>query len=350
MHRFTHNEIDILLVHLDHRIRPGYPQRQHLDRRPRGYLRPGAALPTARPGGARIAQRAYAYFFRTKRNRPRPKVKNAWKRSPRTPSLARVTPLPCATLKCAEPARCWAPASTAIIASVGFHLYTRLLSQAVRQQRIARSLPAQEASAALINQESHLPVNVDLPISVGIPVEYVPDQNMRLRLYRRLADMQSESEIEAMQEEFTDRFGSLPEIVRNLFFQMKVKLRADAAGLASISLEGDQLVLRYPPLPEGVSSRNLPNLGGPVRTGKNAYWISEGNQGEGKRFATLRLPNPGEGLRLPNPGEGLRLPNPGEGLRPPNPGEGLRSPNPGEGSPGGWQVILLDTLLLLTRV
>jgi transcription-repair coupling factor (superfamily II helicase) len=42
-------------------------------------------------------------------------------------------------------------------------------------------------------------------------------------------------------------------------------------------MEGEQIVLRYPPLPEGVSSRNLPNIGPQVRSGKNAFWLPLGN-------------------------------------------------------------------------
>jgi transcription-repair coupling factor (superfamily II helicase) len=61
--------------------------------------------------------------------------------------------------------------------------------------------------------------------------------------------------------------------VINLLFQMKVKLLAEQAHLASVSLESGQLVLRYPPLPEGVSQRNLPMIGLDARAGKNAYWM-----------------------------------------------------------------------------
>jgi transcription-repair coupling factor (superfamily II helicase) len=76
-----------------------------------------------------------------------------------------------------------------------------------------------------------------------------------------------------MAEEFADRFGPLPEEVRNLFLQLTVKIKAEAAGLATIGIEADQLVLRYPPLPDGQSSRNLSNLGVMARAGKNAYWL-----------------------------------------------------------------------------
>ena len=54
---------------------------------------------------------------------------------------------------------------------------------------------------------------MDLPLAIGIPVNYIPDQTMRLKLYRRLADMEDESEVQAMEDEFIDRFGALPEPV-----------------------------------------------------------------------------------------------------------------------------------------
>jgi transcription-repair coupling factor (superfamily II helicase) len=158
------------------------------------------------------------------------------------------------------------------IASVGFHLYTRLLAQAVRGQRVSRGLPS-ASDPALLARDTHMPVNVELPLSVGLPTQYIPDQNMRLQLYRRLADIQSDVELEAMLAEFIDRFGTLPEMVNNLFYQMRVKILAERAGLASVSVENDQLVLRYPPLPEGVTNRNLPSMGNGVRAGKNAYWM-----------------------------------------------------------------------------
>ncbi len=55
---------------------------------------------------------------------------------------------------------------------------------------------------------------------------------------------------------------------------MRVKIKAEGVGLASIGIESDQLVLRYPPLPEGVTSRKLPDLGQAARAGKNAYWLA----------------------------------------------------------------------------
>ena len=50
----------------------------------------------------------------------------------------------------------------------------------------------------------------------------------------------------ALREEFKDRFGPVPEQVENLLYQLKIKLRAEEIGLASITNEGEQIVLRYP--------------------------------------------------------------------------------------------------------
>jgi len=131
-----------------------------------------------------------------------------------------------------------------------------------------------QAPRSLLDIEIKEPVTVDLPLAVGIPRPYIPNQDLRLRLYRRLASLRDESEIDALSAEFGDRFGPFPEMVQNLFYQMRVKLRADAAGLTSINAEGGQLVLRFPVLSEGMAARALPDLGPQVRGGKNAYWCT----------------------------------------------------------------------------
>jgi transcription-repair coupling factor (superfamily II helicase) len=118
-----------------------------------------------------------------------------------------------------------------------------------------------------------IPTSVNLPLSIGIPDAYIADQALRLKLYRRLADINDEGALASIEMEFVDRFGPLPEQVRNLIFQIKIKLLAALAGLASVNFEGRQIVLSYPPLPEGIKARDLPELGFPVMAGKNAYRI-----------------------------------------------------------------------------
>ena len=125
-----------------------------------------------------------------------------------------------------------------------------------------------------------MPVNVDLPLAIGIPAEYIPDTDLRLRLYRRIADLRDETEIDALASEFRDRFGAPPEMVQNLFYQMRVKLRAEQAGLAGINWESGQIVLRFPAPAEGTEMKRLPDLGPGVRGGKGAYWCAFGKESD----------------------------------------------------------------------
>jgi transcription-repair coupling factor (superfamily II helicase) len=159
-----------------------------------------------------------------------------------------------------------------VIATVGFHLYTRMLASAVRTLRQSEGMPSLDEEQFNM-REVQMPVAVDLPLSVGIPLDYVEDQTMRLRLYRRLADVRAEEDIHAMADEFADRFGPQPEQLKNLLFMLRVKILSESAGLSSVTVESDQLVLRFPPLPEGTTSRNLPALPVRSRSGKNSYWL-----------------------------------------------------------------------------
>jgi len=191
------------------------------------------------------------------------------------------------------------------IQAVGFHLYTRLLADAVRQIRrieLARGEGERkdepfdsaqgkrrkiEVSLSSLSQPLSMPVNVDLPLAVGIPADYITDQDLRLRLYRRIADLRDETEIEALTSEFKDRFGVLPEMVDNLFYQMRVKLRAEKAGLTGINWESGQIVLRYPASAEEKANHRLADLGPGVRGGRSSYWCSFGEKWQSRLLETL---------------------------------------------------------------
>ena len=172
------------------------------------------------------------------------------------------------------------------IQAVGFHLYTRLLADAVRQIRRIEAAKKHgngkyegvrmQAAFASLTQPVSMPVNVDLPLAVGIPADYIVDQDLRLRLYRRIADLRDETEIDALASEFQDRFGELPEMLENLFYQMRVKLRAERAGFSSVNWESGQIVLRYPASAREKDGKRLEDLGPGIRGGRNAYWCTFG--------------------------------------------------------------------------
>jgi transcription-repair coupling factor (superfamily II helicase) len=275
MQRFTGGEIDILLCTSIIESGLDIPNANTLivDRGDTFGL---AQLYQLRGRVGRGAQRAYAYFFRHKRKPPTVEGQERLEVIAENTQLGSGYSIAMRDLEMRGAGELLGTRQHGYIATVGFHLYTRLLAQAVRALRRASGFAAPQG-LQLSTQDVRMPVNVDLPLAVGIPIDYVPDQNMRLKLYRRLADLQNDDEIQAISDEFIDRFGTLPDSVINLLYQFRVKVRAEAAGLASVTVEGEQIVLRYPPLVEGVNSRNLPNIGPQVRSGKNAFWMPLGN-------------------------------------------------------------------------
>jgi transcription-repair coupling factor (superfamily II helicase) len=271
MVRFTHNEIDVLLCTSIIESGLDIPNANTLivDRGDAFGL---AQLYQLRGRVGRGAQRAYAYFFRHRKKQPSPDGQERLEVIAENTQLGAGYSIAMRDLEMRGAGDMLGTRQHGLIAAVGFHLYTRLLAQAVKQLRKAAGMKATDEVGE--TGEPRLPVLVDLPLAVGIPVEYIPDQTLRLKLYRRLADLESEAELDNLAEEFVDRFGPLPGAAHNLFYQMRVKLRAQEAGLISVAFEGDQIVLRYPPLPEGVTERSLAPLGKDVRTGRNGYWIT----------------------------------------------------------------------------
>ena len=67
-----------------------------------------------------------------------------------------------------------------------------------------------------------------------IPESYLPDVLMRLVLYKRIAHAKNEQELEQLQVEMIDRFGLLPDVLKNLFRLSELKLRAQKIGIKKI--------------------------------------------------------------------------------------------------------------------
>ncbi len=214
----------------------------------------------------RGAQRAFAYFFRHARRAPSLEGRERLETIAENTQLGAGFSIAMRDLEIRGAGDILGTRQHGHIAAVGFQLYTRLLAEAVRKLNPQH----QTLRGDRMRLPLPLPANVDLPIQASIPVEYVADKAMRLRLYRRMADLRTHAELDALVEEFNDRFGSPPEPVQNLLYQLKVKLMAEQAGLASVTSENGQLVLRYPDsnIPE-----SLGELGQTARVGKTAIWV-----------------------------------------------------------------------------
>ena len=221
----------------------------------------------------RGSQRAYAYFFKHRKKAPTPEGQERLETIAENTQLGAGYSIAMRDLEMRGAGEMLGVRQSGYIASVGFHLYARMLSQAVQELKKSTKGLNGNVEKAFGLSAAYIPVSVELPLSVGIPAEYVTDMTLRLQLYRRMATLHDETELDALEEEFIDRFGPLSEPIDNLIYQIRVKLRAEKAGLTSVTVEGDQILLRYPPLPAGVASRELKFVHPLARAGKNAYWV-----------------------------------------------------------------------------
>jgi len=86
---------------------------------------------------------------------------------------------------------------------------------------------------------------VDLPVEAHLPDDYVPEEAQKLELYRRLARSRTGGDLAAFRQELLDRFGPMPPPVVRLVEVAELRLTAEAAGVASMSRESGQLVVRF---------------------------------------------------------------------------------------------------------
>lgn len=125
------------------------------------------------------------------------------------------------------------------IEAVGFELYCQLLREAVD----------------ILKGESRVPVRetaVELPVGAYIPDDYVQDQEVRVELYRRLAVAGRAGRIADLSVEIRDRFGDVPEPVAQMLELEGLRYSGGEAGLESVTMRGDELILKACPGEESI--------------------------------------------------------------------------------------------------
>jgi transcription-repair coupling factor (superfamily II helicase) len=116
--------------------------------------------------------------------------------------------------------------------AVGFDLYCKLLAEAVEE------LQGKRAETPAVPG-----VQVDLPLDSYLPDEYIGDRTLKVRLYQRLASLNTPEQVEAMEAEMTDRFGPPPRQVQNLLAMVHLKVEAGQLGFEAIAARDNDVVL-----------------------------------------------------------------------------------------------------------
>ncbi|MCY4147541.1 MAG: transcription-repair coupling factor [Chloroflexi bacterium] len=129
---------------------------------------------------------------------------------------------------------------TGHVASVGLHLYTEMLQQAILEQR--GDAPPNEAAPASARER----IIIDLPLPAYLPTDWIPEMALRLQLYRRIGNIAQLDEVDAMRDELIDRFGALPAAVEGLLVQIRVKALAQELRATHVQLRRGQIHIKLP--------------------------------------------------------------------------------------------------------
>ena len=112
------------------------------------------------------------------------------------------------------------------IHNIGFSLYMELLEKAVAAVRRGETLD--------LDTDARSSTEVNLNIPALIPDDYVPDIHNRLILYKRIGNTKTGGQIRELQVEMIDRFGLLPQYVKNLFTVTEMRQRIEKLGITRL--------------------------------------------------------------------------------------------------------------------
>ncbi len=111
------------------------------------------------------------------------------------------------------------------IADVGFDLYVRLVGEAVADFKGG-------------TEEELAEVRIELPVDAHLPHDYIPSERLRLEIYKRLAEVRVDGDVDEIREELLDRYGAPPEVVESLLFVARFRARCRQAGVREVTVAG----------------------------------------------------------------------------------------------------------------
>jgi transcription-repair coupling factor (superfamily II helicase) len=118
------------------------------------------------------------------------------------------------------------------IEAVGFELYTSMLEAAVKEMKGETS---EERPATQLN----------LGIALRIDESYVPEENQRLRLYKKIAGAASEAAVAEVRAEMEDRYGAPPDATVYLLEASLIRLECERIGIAQVDRKRAELHIRF---------------------------------------------------------------------------------------------------------
>ena len=122
------------------------------------------------------------------------------------------------------------------VAALGFELYMQMLDEAVQAAQAA-------VSGTGIEEEDWEPVRLEVGVDAYVPGDYIPYEQAKVDVHRRIAAAREVAEIGLLREELIDRFGEIPEPLENLLLLQIARIKLGQAGATTVSFKGGRLAV-----------------------------------------------------------------------------------------------------------
>jgi transcription-repair coupling factor (superfamily II helicase) len=119
------------------------------------------------------------------------------------------------------------------VAALGFELYMQMLDEAVA------AAAAEEGGG----EEAPEPVRLDVNVDAYVPADYIPYEQAKIDVHRRIAGAFDVADLELLREELDDRFGELPQPLSNLIDLQRARIKLGQAGATAVSFRGGRLAV-----------------------------------------------------------------------------------------------------------
>ncbi len=118
------------------------------------------------------------------------------------------------------------------VAALGFELYMQMLDEAVR-----------DADTDEEGVEPPEPVRLDVNVDAYVPADYIPYEQAKVDVHRRIAGAREAIELEELRAELADRFGDLPEPLENLIELQQARIKLGQAGARNVTFRNGRLAV-----------------------------------------------------------------------------------------------------------
>lgn len=118
------------------------------------------------------------------------------------------------------------------VAALGFELYMQMLDEAVRAMD-----PDEDG------EEPPEPVRLDINVDAYVPADYIPYEQAKVDVHRRIAGARENSELMELRTELEDRFGEIPDPLDNLITLQQARIKLGRAGATAVSFKQGRLAV-----------------------------------------------------------------------------------------------------------